>query len=98
MSINTTSTSEHKAAALAAPAKEADRAQDAMEYEKLSTAFPLLPDPAVIAKLANDFFTALPGQPTTPVSPPGAIDFGATRATSPPSGLIPDIPRPGTFV
>jgi len=92
MSTNTTSTSERAAPDATASASAANQAQNAL-YEKLSAAFPSLPDPAIIAKLANEFFTALPGQPTTPVSPPGASDFGRTYTNSPPSGLIPELPR-----
>jgi cysteine desulfurase / selenocysteine lyase len=93
MSTNTTSTSERAAVDALAPASAADRVQDAQKYEKLSAAFPSLPDPAMIAKLANEFFAGLPSQPAAPVSPPGNADFGAIPATSTPSGLIPELPR-----
>ena len=32
----------------------------------------------MIARLANEFFAALPGQPTAAFSPPGELDLGAT--------------------
>ncbi len=92
MLTNTTSTSERLAADALTPASAADRAQDTQRYEKLFAGFPSLPDPAIIAKLANEFFAALPGQPTTPVSPPGEVDLGATHTTSPPSGPMPELP------
>jgi cysteine desulfurase/selenocysteine lyase len=93
MSTNTTSTSERVGPEAIASASAAERVQDAQLYEKLSAAFPSLPDPAIIAKLANEFFAALPGQPTTPVSPSGDIDFGRTHTNSAPFGLIPELPR-----
>jgi cysteine desulfurase/selenocysteine lyase len=92
MSTNTTSTNERIAADTVAPGSAAPRAQEAQQYEKLSAAFPSLPNPAVIAKLANEFFAALPAQPTVPASQPGEVDFAAIRASSPTFGLIPEMP------
>ncbi len=93
MSINTTSTSERVVADIAAPARGPGKVQDVEQYSNMPASDPSLPDPAVIAKLANEFFAALPGNSTAAFSPLGEIDLGAISAEFPPSGTVPDLAR-----
>ena len=60
MSTNTTSTNEQVAADTLTVEGTPGPAQDAQKYQNLSAAFASLPDPAEIARLANEFFAALP--------------------------------------
>jgi len=93
MSTNTTSTSERVAADMQAAARAPGQGQDPQTYQNLSAAFASLPDPAVIARLANEFFAALPAQPTAGFSPPGEVDLGAIPAAAAPAGAVPNLPR-----
>jgi len=95
MSTNTTSTSERVAADTRAvtPSQESG----ARGYDSLSAAMAALPDPAVIARLANEFFAALPGKPAPPdaaftSAAPSGADTRALPETPPTAG-IPDYPR-----
>jgi cysteine desulfurase/selenocysteine lyase len=93
MSTNTTSTNERIAADTLTVEGTPGRAQDAQKYQDLSAAFASLPDPAEIARLANEFFAALPAQSPSAFSPPGEVDLGAIPASAPPPGEVPDLPR-----
>ena len=93
MSTNTTSTNERVAADTLTVEGAPGQAQDAQKYQKLSAAFASVPDPAVIARLANEFFAALPAQSPAAFSPPGKLDLGAIPASAPPLGAVPDLPR-----
>src|SRR5580704_17938789 len=93
MSTNTTSTNERIAADTLTVEGTPGRAQDAQKYQDLSAAFASLPDPAEIARLANEFFAALPAQSPSAFSPPGEAEPGAIPASAPPLGAVPDLPR-----
>ena len=93
MSINITSTSDR----LATDSQTSSSAQEEgkQKYAGMSAPMAALPDPAVIAKLANEFFAALPGAPATPsvssVSP-NEVDLGAVPGAAPRTAA-PDYPR-----
>lgn len=53
--------------------------------ENLPAALASLPDPAVIARLANEFFAALPDRPAPPTVPLDAHAVPPTSAFSPPT-------------
>ena len=93
MSTNTTSTNERIAADTLTVEGSPGPAQDAQKYQNLSAAFASLPDPAEIARLANEFFAALPAQSPSAFSPPGEVEPGAIPASAPPLGAVPDLPR-----
>ena len=64
--------------------------EDKTEGAKNSNALAALPDLEVIAKLANEFFAALPGQAPNLAAPtPGGVDASAVPA---PGGIVPDVP------
>jgi cysteine desulfurase / selenocysteine lyase len=65
MSANTMSTSDPKAAGALAP-ELAKSLGGTPAWEMVSATMASPPDPAVIAKLANEFFAALPGNPAPP--------------------------------
>ena len=93
MSINITSTSDR----LATDSQTSSSAQEEgkQKYAGMSAPMAALPDPAVIAKLANEFFAALPGAPATPsvssVSP-NEVDLRAVPGAAP-RVAAPDYPR-----
>src|SRR3984957_18094323 len=89
MSINTTSTSDRAVA----HASEAATASETPSYENLSSPASL-PDVAMIAKLANEFFAALPGQaiPSGPSSVSG-VPAGAGFPSAP-GGVAYPAPMP----
>ena len=89
MSINTTSTSDRAVA----DASEAATASERPSYENLSSPASL-PDVAMIAKLANEFFAALPGQaiPSGPSSVSG-VPAGAGFPSAP-GGVAYPAPMP----
>ena len=110
MSINTTTTSDPVAADLTsrAPAMDASalhagaphpgvQQAGVPEYEGLSAAVASPPDPALIAKLANEFFAALPGKSVpadaagTPL--PASANSPALPTAVPSHAAIPDLPR-----
>ena len=93
MSINITSTSDR----LATDSQTSSSAQEEgkQKYAGMPAPMAALPDPAVIAKLANEFFAALPGAPATPsvssVSP-NEVDLRAVPGAAP-RVAAPDYPR-----
>src|SRR5580658_1870595 len=100
MSINTTSTSDRLQAAslTSSPAQE----EGAQKVESVSPFAVSLPDPAVIARLANEFFAALPGaaEPAganLPAVSPNEVDLHQAGLSVPsgsvPRTFVPDYPR-----
>jgi cysteine desulfurase / selenocysteine lyase len=96
MSINTTSTSDRIAtdSPTSSSAQAAAQEKGAQQYEGMPAA---LPDPAVIARLANEFFAALPGAAVpadATVSPPspGEVDLRAISGAAP-RAAVPDHQR-----
>jgi len=85
MSINTTSTSDRLATD--SPTSSTS-SESGLRHQGVSGLMSAVPDPAVIAKLANEFFAALPGT----VTPANAV---VSSPSSPPteSGAIPAAPR-----
>ncbi len=105
MSINTTSTSDR--IAVGSPASPSAY-EGGEQYEGVSGLMSAVPDPAVIAKLANEFFAALPGAfpgtlpqavtpPNTAVPPasPTDVDLRGISGAAP-HAAVPDYP-PETF-
>src|SRR5271170_1838840 len=92
MSTNTTSTSDRVEAGVASvPVDEGARA-----YENPFADITSLPDPVVIARLANEFFAALPRSPepqggSAATASPAKMDSVAVSALAPPTPL-PDAP------
>src|ERR1700733_9997322 len=93
MSTNTTSTNERVAADTLTVEGAPGQAQDAPQDQNLSAAFASLPDPRVIARLANEFFAALPAPSPAAFSPPGKAEPGVIPASDPPLGAVPEQPR-----
>jgi cysteine desulfurase/selenocysteine lyase len=94
VSINTTSTSDR----IATDSTTSSSAQEegAQKYGGVSAAMAALPDPAVIARLANEFFAALPTEMTPPnlaLSPASPSEAGAIPAAAAPPAAVPDFPR-----
>ena len=93
MSTNTTSTSDRfEADSLTSPAQEG-----APKVERALPFVATLPDPAVIARLANEFFAALPGatEPlgaSAPAASPNEVHLGAGSGSIPRTS-VPDYPR-----
>lgn len=95
MSINITSTSDRLAAD--SPTTSCSTQEEgAQKYDGLSAPLAAIPDPAVIAKLANEFFAALPGKPApsdaVSSATPNQVDWGAIPGTGAPAA-VPDYPR-----
>src|ERR1700678_3899640 len=93
MSTNTTSTSDRSEVGMqrSSPGQEGAR-----EVESVSPFSVVLPDPAVIARLANEFFAALPGAAETPgASVPGSPNDADLRlpSGSAPRTAVPDYQR-----
>jgi len=104
MSTNTTSTSNRLGAdALTSspaqghgPGHRPGQREDAEQYESASPFVTAVPDAAVIAKLANEFFAALPLAPKLPQETvPSELASGAAPAIpgAPPQAVMPDYPR-----
>jgi cysteine desulfurase/selenocysteine lyase len=97
MSINTTSTSDELAATDAptsSSTSEAGQEESTRRYQGVSALMSAVPDPAVIAKLANEFFAALPGgalPSSAALSSPSPNQAGAVPAA--PGAAVPDYPR-----
>jgi hypothetical protein len=95
MSTNTTSTSDRvEADSLTAPPAPEEGAQ---KVESASPLVAALPDPAVLARLANEFFAALPGATdplgaSMPAASPHEVDLRAPSASAP-STAVPDYQR-----
>lgn len=103
MSTNTTSTSDRIAtdtptsSSTPGSAQEAGQQEGTRRYEGISALMSAVPDPAVIEKLTNEFFAALPGAalPANPLPlshPPDHPPEGAGAIPAVPSAL-PDFPR-----
>ena len=96
MSTNTMNTSDR----LAAAGSTSVPADDAVQKYENPFAATIPPDPALIARLANEFFAALPRNPLFPestaaTSPPTEIDLGASSNRVPPPAapnLSPHLP------
>src|SRR5271166_61039 len=98
MSTNTTSTSDHLA--IESPASSSSSAlssaqESARKYGGLAGAVAAVPDPAIIARLANEFFAALPGA-AAPAALSSATDLGAPRLDEIDSGAVDIRAIPGT--
>jgi cysteine desulfurase/selenocysteine lyase len=101
MSINTTSTSDRIATdsstSLPTPTDAQEGAVAARKYPDVSALMSAVPDPAMIAKLANEFFAALPGggvpeePPTLSISP--QVSPEDTGGHLPSQMGTPDFPR-----
>jgi cysteine desulfurase / selenocysteine lyase len=97
MSTNTMNTASDRVAAGVPTSVPAD--EGAQKYENPFAATASLPDPAVIARLVNEFFAALPRSPvpqgsTATTSPPTEIDSGAVPPPAPsPSPNVLDAER-----
>jgi cysteine desulfurase / selenocysteine lyase len=99
MSINITSTSDRIAtdSPTSSSTQEAAQKGGAQKHQDASYLMSAVPDPAVIAKLANEFFAALPGAgpPTNAGLPaPAPGDAGVIRAVAlpPVAGSLPGAP------
>jgi cysteine desulfurase / selenocysteine lyase len=91
MSINTTSTSDR--IATGSPTSSSAQEQATQQYQGMPGAMAAVPDPAVIARLANEFFAALPGA-AAPDYPRDVFSVAAVpnpRAVAPPG--IPGVPQ-----
>ena len=96
MSINTTSTSNRLGADALTSSSAQEHGADAKQYESASPFVAAVPDAAVIAKLANEFFAALPLAPKlAQETVPQELASGAAPAIPgvAPSAVIPDYPR-----
>ncbi len=99
MSINITSTSDRIAtdSPTSSSTQEAAQEGSAQKYQDLPSLMSAVPDPAVIAKLANEFFAALPGAgppANAGLSSPAPSEAGEIRAVALPAvaGSLPDAP------
>jgi cysteine desulfurase/selenocysteine lyase len=95
MSINITSTSDRIATDL--PTSFSTQEEGTQRYEGMSAAMAALADPAVIAKLANEFFAALPGAAAprdagVSSASPKEVDLRAIPGAAP-RAAAPDYPR-----
>ena len=92
MSTNTTSTSDR----FGADSLPSSRVQDEGAQKVESPSVATLPDPAVIARLANEFFAAMPGaaEPLdTRVSPASTNEIDLRVPSGPVRNAVPDHPR-----
>jgi cysteine desulfurase/selenocysteine lyase len=90
MSINTTSTSDRVAtdSPISSSSQESAQEGGARKHQDLPSLMSAVPDPAVIAKLANEFFAALPGTLSPAIaalSSPSASEVGAISSVAPPA-------------
>ena len=91
MSINTTSTSDR----IATDSSTSEAPETGTRgYEGISALMSAVPDPAAIAKLANEFFAALSGgaSPADPAISSPATNHADTIPSAPPAA-VPDFPR-----
>jgi cysteine desulfurase/selenocysteine lyase len=96
MSTNTTSTSSRPGADALTTSSAQEYGADAKQYESASPFLTSVPDAAVIAKLANEFFAALPLAPRLPQEiAPEELPSGAIPAIPgvAPQAVMPDYPR-----
>jgi len=96
MSINITSTSDPLTTDGPTSSSTPVTAQEegTQRYQGVSALMSALPDPAVIAKLANEFFTALPGAAVPPNAPPlSPTPHQAGAIPAAPGAVVPDYPR-----
>src|ERR1700678_2857501 len=102
MSINTTSTSDRIAtgAPTTSSAQESLQPEDAQRHERASVPMAAVPDPAVIARLANEFFAALPEAASVESAQSSASPDRTHRHATPtpilgesPRAAVPDYPR-----
>src|SRR6202162_533756 len=70
----------------------ADQGSTALADDSGSAAMFALPDPAVIARLANEFFIALPGNATTPENVGASAPARATTGTLAVPSFVPSLP------
>jgi cysteine desulfurase/selenocysteine lyase len=93
MSTNTTSTSDRIASD--SPTSSTPQPEGGRDIRGLTPAMAALPDPAVIARLANEFFAALPASatpgPALSASANSVNLRGVSEAAAP--GSVPDYPR-----
>src|ERR1700690_881214 len=94
--INTMSTSDpgssDRGAKNPGPAERtavADQGPAALPDDGGSAAIFALPDPAVIARLANQFFAALPGNAPAPDNAGASVPAGATTGALPAASSLP---------
>src|SRR5208282_1753852 len=94
MSINITSTSDPLAtdAPTSSSTQAAAQEEGTQKYSGVSGLMSAVPDPAMIAKLANEFFAALPGVASpASVAAPSPSEAGAIPAAL--GAAVPDYPR-----
>jgi cysteine desulfurase / selenocysteine lyase len=94
MSINITSTSDPLTTDAPTSSSTPATAQEegTQKYQGVSAPMSALPDPTMIAKLANEFFAALPGAAVPPNAPSSSPNqAGAVPAA--PGAVVPDYPR-----
>jgi cysteine desulfurase/selenocysteine lyase len=87
MSTNTTSTSDR----FEADSLTSSPAQEEGVQKVSGSPFAALPDPAVLARFANEFFAALPST-SVPVASPNTVDLRAPSGSIPRTS-VPDDPR-----
>jgi hypothetical protein len=95
MSINITSTSDPLVTDGPTSSSTPATAQEegTQKYQGVSALMSAVPDPAVIAKLANEFFAALPGAPVPPNAPSSLSPPQAGAIPAAPGAAVPDYPR-----
>jgi cysteine desulfurase / selenocysteine lyase len=95
MSINITSTSDPLVTDGPTSSSTPATAQEegTQKYQGVSALMSAVPDPAVIAKLANEFFAALPGAPVPPNAPSSLSPPQAEAIPAAPGAAVPDYPR-----
>jgi cysteine desulfurase/selenocysteine lyase len=86
MSINTTNTSDRIAAS--SPTSSSAQEKATHEYQGVSGGMTAVPDPAVIARLANEFFAALPKA----AAPDYPQEMFSVPAAPNPRAVVPGIP------
>jgi cysteine desulfurase/selenocysteine lyase len=91
MSINTTSTSDR--IATDSPTSSSKLEEGTQKYQGVSALMSAVPDPAMIAKLANEFFAALPGAAVPADAAVSTAAPGGVGAVSTPPAPSPDYPR-----
>jgi len=96
MSINITSTSDRLATDSPTSSSAVAQEEGTQKYPSASALVSAVPDPDVIAKLANEFFAALPGA-TLPASSASSPDLNAANPSNVPGAIqgtaVPDLPR-----
>ena len=94
MSINITSTSDslESDAPTSSSTPRAAQEEGTQRYQGVSALMSAVPDPAVIAKLANEFFAALPGA-VVPAQAAGILSSSETGGMPAVPPATPDFPR-----